>query len=63
MDDDMNRQKELPNDEKVIFIPEEEIKAIKNIYDKMEQVQQELHKIIEESKYIQYSYILTNQNI
>ena len=33
--------KEMPDEDRFVFVPEEEIKAIKTIYDKMEQAKQE----------------------
>ena len=36
------------DDDKVVFVPTEEIIAIKSIYDKMEQGQQQFRKVAEE---------------
>ena len=36
------------DDDKVVFVPAEEIYAIQSIYDKMEQAQQEFRKVAEE---------------
>ena len=38
-------KKELPNDDRVIFIPLEEIRIFESIFNKMEQAQQEFHKV------------------
>ena len=35
---------ELHSDDTYVFVPEEEIKAIKTIYDKMERAKQEFNK-------------------
>ena len=39
-----------PDDDKVVFVPEEEIRAIKSIYDKMEQARLEFCRVAEEMK-------------
>ena len=44
---ELNVKKKLPDDEKVVFVPEEEIKAIENIFGKMEQAKQEFCKVAE----------------
>ena len=36
------------DDDKVVFVPAEEIRAIENIYNKMGQAQQEFRKVAEE---------------
>ncbi|MCL2097854.1 MAG: hypothetical protein FWH23_03740 [Bacteroidales bacterium] len=43
----MDKKQELPDDDKVVFVPEEEVRAIKSIYDKMEQAQKEFRKAAE----------------
>ena len=37
-----------PDDDKVVFVPVEEIRAIESIYAKMEQAQREFRKVAEE---------------
>ena len=48
--DEKNFQSSTLNldDDKIVFVPEEEIRAFKSIYDKMEQAQQEFRKVAEE---------------
>lgn len=43
-------EQEWQDDDKVVFLPPEEIEAIGNILDKLEQVQQELGKVAEGMK-------------
>jgi hypothetical protein len=50
----MDKQQKLSEDDKVIFIPEEEARAIKSICEKIEQAQQEFHKVAEGMKLINY---------
>ena len=39
-------KKELSNDDRVIFIPLEEIRIFEGIFNKMKQAQQEFHKVV-----------------
>jgi hypothetical protein len=48
--DDMDKQVELPDDDKVVFVPTEDIRAIESIYDKMERAQREFRIIAKKMK-------------
>ena len=42
-----------PDDDKVVFVPAEEIRLIESIYDKMEQAKQEFCRVVEGMKRIE----------
>ena len=46
------------DDERIIFVPEEEIRAVRSIYSKMEQAKMEFCKIAEGMRQIEREYTL-----
>lgn len=48
--DNTNKQQELPDDNKVVFIPAEDIRSIEHVLERMEQVQQGIRKVTEKMK-------------
>ncbi|GHT71607.1 hypothetical protein FACS1894174_08680 [Bacteroidia bacterium] len=48
--DNTNKQQELPDDNKVVFVPAEDIRSIEHVLERMEQVQQGIRKVTEKMK-------------
>jgi hypothetical protein len=44
---DKDRKDEWPDDDKVVFVPDKDLRSIERALDKMEQARLELHKIRE----------------
>lgn len=47
--DQNNRQQELPNDDRAVFIPEEDIRTIERTLNKLEEAKQGFHRSKTES--------------
>lgn len=45
--DELNEKRDPVDDDRVVFVPEDEIRAIESIYDKMNRARQEFRKIRE----------------
>jgi hypothetical protein len=50
MDKKKDEQKKLPEDDKAVFIPMEDIQAIEGVINKMEQAHHEFYKVTESIK-------------